>query len=59
MTNFERIKSLNVTALAERMANNCDITICAFCRCPNDDLCGYSTENCIEGIRAWLESEEV
>lgn len=57
MTNFERIKGMNVEELADflfSITNNCSDTMCEnqFC---NDDCCpGYcGQQSCLE----WLESE--
>lgn len=52
MTNFERIKEMNIEEMAEFHSNNCD---CTYCVCyPEPGPCSLS---CKAGVKKWLESE--
>ena len=57
MTNFERIKKMNVEEFAAYILSLTDLC-CE--ECPARDLCGNSTINgmgCNGAVKQWLESE--
>ena len=55
MTNGDRIRQMSNEELAEWLDNKARTESCMFCICMSSLFCNY---NCIEGIKAYLESEE-
>ena len=52
MTNFERIKGMNVEEMAEFISVRC---MCDFCTCYTEE--GPCSVSCSCGTKKWLESE--
>ena len=55
MSNFDRIKAMNIDELAEFISQFADD--CKFCICDlNDEKC-KTFKFCSDGIKKWLESD--
>ena len=55
MTNGDRIRQMSNEELAKFFVHNTEILECDICVHDMEDECEYK---CIEGIKAYLESEE-
>ena len=53
MTRFEQIKLMSVEEMAEAIYSS-KAERCHFCK---PEFCSIIKENCIKGIKKWLESE--
>lgn len=54
MTNGDKIRSMDNTALAKALCQNKEFNKCNYCSyCSSDIFC---KESCIDGIEAWLET---
>ena len=56
MTNFERIKAMNIDEFAEWLSDDDLRDDCAACIYEYDEEC---CSECIKGRKAWLEQESV
>ena len=54
MTNGDKIRQMSNEELAGWLDNKARTESCRFCICMSSLFCNY---NCIEGIKAYLESE--
>lgn len=61
ISNFEKVKGMNVEELAELITSGEWSAICPFCKYYGSQNCYIENEgaskNCIDGIKEWLESE--